>query len=185
MKRLFLALKLEINNEFKEKYHSLKSSLAGENISWAKEDNLHLTLKFFGSTPSSKVKDIEIACQKALEDEKAFNLKADQMGIFGSNYKPRVLWLGFSNAEILKNIHKNIEEELKSINYYPDRQNFVPHLTLGRIKKLNSKKYFQTVIDKKRDWSEFDFRIEKISLFESKLHRNGPEHISLIDFNLQ
>ena len=50
MKRLFVALKINPDQNFLEVYDKLKSSLRHEKIKWVEMQNLHLTLKFFGDT---------------------------------------------------------------------------------------------------------------------------------------
>lgn len=184
MKRLFLAIKFEVDDNFKEKLSALKSNFAAEKMKWVETENLHLTLRFFGETPEDRIPKIIKAVNSALKNQKQFSIESNQLGIFGSNYNPKVIWLGFKKEELIIKIQKQIVNELKSANYYPDRRNFVPHLTLARIKRLSDKKYFQNIINRYRYWEDFRFKIDNIQLLESKLHKSGPEYLVVEEFML-
>ena len=79
---------------------------------------------------------------------------------------------------------KVLRDELKKIGFEPDRQNLVPHLTLGRIKFLKDKLAFRKVVDDFRNISSGEIRVDSFILFESLLKREGPEYIPLKKFML-
>ena len=54
-----------------------------------------------------------------------------------------------------------------------DRQNFVPHLTVTRIKQLKDKELFFDIISEYKDEFIQDLKVEEIILFESILERSG------------
>jgi 2'-5' RNA ligase len=60
----------------------------------------------------------------------------------------------------------------------------VPHLTIARIKKLNSKKYFQSVVQRYKDFDSGEIAIESIFLYQSILHKEGPEYRVLQEYRL-
>ena len=74
---------------------------------------------------------------------------------------------------------------MKVIGYEPDRQNLVPHLTLGRIKLLKDKKMFQQIIDQNRGISSQEINVDRFSLFESILKKEGPVYQTLQIFSLR
>ncbi len=185
MKRVFLALHFRENYIIPQYINILRSELKAENIQWAEPQNLHLTLKFFGPTEDLLISRIEKQLDLVLKNQKPFTLSFNKLGIFGSKYQPRVLWMGLENGEELLKISEMINRALEEIGILTDRQNFVPHLTIGRIKKLHSKKYFQSVINQHNNFSTNDFTIDRIFLYESILKKDGAEYHVLREYLFQ
>ncbi len=184
MKRLFTAIKVTPSEEFLGIYFRLKKSLHQDKIKWVDIDNIHITLKFFGETPVEKINDICDALENSVYDHEPFELSLRDVGIFGSSYKPRVIWLGIDESEELQGLAMDMKHELQLIGYEPDRQNFVPHLTIARIKYIENKKFFQKVIDENKSGFIQKIPVEEIVLFESILHRTGPEYVVVERFIL-
>lgn len=182
MKRLFTALKINIDAEFLLQYRELKHELSYEQIKWVEEHNIHVTLKFFGETEESKIPEMGIVLQKRASATTSIDLHLTGLGIFGSSYSPKVIWAGIEPYTELSMLMKQLHGDLKNIGFEPDRQNPIPHLTLGRIKFLNDKIIFQRAIDRFKNISSRPARIDEMILFESILHRDGPEYIALEKF---
>lgn len=185
MKRLFIAIKIEPDQSFMEIYHKLTSNLSYENIRFAEMKNLHLTLRFIGETEENKITDIDRVMNKTAETAKAFTLNINRTGVFGSSYNPKVLWFGIDHAEQLTHLHTAIELNLSRIGFYPDRQNFVPHLTLSRIKQLKDLKLFQKIINEFREKEIMKQEVQSFSLIESILMKEGPIYNTLNSYTLQ
>ena len=184
MKRLFAAINIPRDEQLKYLLKNLKAELSHESIKWVDAENLHLTLKFFGETDEGRIAPICKALSNAAETSFSFDLSISETGIFGSSYEPRVLWAGLDGGDELELLFNNINDELQEIGIFADRQNFVPHISLGRIKKLQDKKYFQRIIDNYRDFKSGPHSVKSFSLMESRLHKQGPEYIFLEDFRL-
>jgi len=184
MKRLFVAIKIEADENFLKLYWNLRNSLKHEKIKWVEEENLHLTLKFFGKIYDEKIDPICELIGNSVIDCDSFELQLENVGIFGSSYNPKVIWYGIKQSSELKLLHQTITENLKTIGYYPDRQNFVPHLTVARIRKLNDKKIFQRIIDKQKNGFIQKAEVKKLYLFESILQRKEPIYNVIKEFPL-
>ena len=184
MKRLFAAIKINPSEVFFAHYYSLKKQLQHEKIKWVEPENLHLTLKFFGETPEHHIPVINVALSKAVEGFSSFEINIANTGIFGSSYKPRVIWLGIEDKEETLSLATKIISELEYIGIESDRQNFVPHLSLGRIRSLNDKNIFQKVIDQHKEAYIQKEEVKEIHLFESILRPQGPEYKIINSFEL-
>jgi 2'-5' RNA ligase len=182
MKRLFAALKIDPDAEFLTKYRKLKHELRNEQIKWVEERNIHITLKFFGDTPDGDIARIITTLENRSFATACLNFQLSGLGIFGSSYAPRVIWVGIAPYDELSSLMKSIQVDLQRAGYEPDRQNLVPHLTLGRIKLLRDKIIFNRTIDQFKSISSLPIRIHEVILFESILHREGPEYIALEKF---
>ncbi len=185
MKRLFVAIKLKPDENFLRIYYFLKQNLKHDLIKWVEPDKLHLTLKFLGKTPNEKIPRIKQILSDFIKDKSKFEIAFDKVGIFGSSYNPRVIWFGINNNQQIKDLGENLLQHFHENGFQQDRQNFVPHLTIGRIKKLENKKYFQSVIDKVKEENIQKFEIEKIILYQSILKPSEPVYIELGEFELK
>ena len=184
MKRLFAAIKVHPSEEFLSRYYSLKRNLKDEKIRWVDPENIHITLKFFGETPEHHIPAINAALQQSAAGHATFDLSITSTGIFGSSYQPKVIWFGIEPHEDIIRLSESILTELEKTGIERDRQNFVPHLTIARIKQLEDKKYFQKVIDhNKEDFIQKE-EVNEFHLFESMLKPGGAEYTVIGSYSL-
>jgi RNA 2',3'-cyclic 3'-phosphodiesterase len=184
MKRLFAAIKIEPSADFNLAYDQLTSSLRHERIKWVEPYNIHITLKFFGETDEKMIPEINKVLQASARLSGSFTLKINKTGIFGSRYDPRVVWFGIDPEPGMDNLAKNTVVQLQKAGWEPDRQNFVPHLTIGRIKEIKDKALFQKIIASFQDVVLQEQEITEIILFESILRREGPLYVKIASFPL-
>jgi 2'-5' RNA ligase len=74
---------------------------------------------------------------------------------------------------------------MADIGFERDRQNFVPHLTIGRIKYTDNKNLFQQTIEKYKSIEIQRQTVDRFYLIESVLHSDGPVYKVLEEFTLQ
>ena len=188
MKRLFLAIPINTeNNGFAPLVNDLRHRLSHEKmINWVRPTNIHLTLKFIGETPPKDEPRIIEAVSKVVENHHSFTMDFNRTGIFGARYAPRVLWLGMQQTpeELLK-LEEDVLTAFDNIGYQRDRQNFVPHLTLGRIKDLCEKQYFQKVVQAIEQKTYIHQEVNEIILFQSILRPDGAVYKVVKKWSLQ
>ena len=185
MKRLFVAIKVVPDENFMKTYFALRHALQLEKISWVKPENFHLTLKFLGKTPEEKLSVIRKTLQDVTEQTNAFSIKMAGTGIFGSSYKPRVIWFGVEENETVRQLGEEVLNALDRAGFPRDRQNFVPHLTIGRIRKIEHKKLFQNAVAAHRHDFLQELPVEKIILYESLLNPSGVVYRPVMEFRLK
>ncbi len=185
MKRLFAAIKITPDDKFLKLYYRLLKQFEDERIKWVEPQNMHITLKFFGETEENRINGICNVLNNISADHTAFSFFLNNIGIFGSAYKPRVIWFGVENDEPIKLLASDLLIKLETIGFKNDRQNFVPHLTVGRIKELVHKRSFQSKIDKSKDTFIQNVFVNKIYLFESTLTTSGPIYNIVKRFRLR
>ena len=187
MKRLFLAIPIKTaDNGFVPLLDGLKRQLAHEKrINWVRPQNIHLTLKFIGDTPNEDIPKIIEAVEEMLKNHKSFTMDFNRIGIFGSRYAPRVLWMGMNETpQELYNLEEDTLTAFDKLGYLRDRQNFVPHITLGRIKELCEKQYFQKIVSSIEQKSYIKQEVNEIILFQSILRPEGATYKELKKFQL-
>ena len=151
-------------------------------ITWGKSENLHLTLKFLGDTPESKIPELQQVVAKAVKGIEPFVINLRGFGVFPDKRAPRTLWTGIEgNTDILVNLAKEIESKVKSLGFPPEGKPFRPHLTLARIKK--NQRVLGQAIEKARVLADpFVFGrllVEQVCLFESELRPTGSVYTKL------
>jgi len=184
MKRLFAAIKIHPSPNYISLFNEISSSLRHERIKWVEPENMHLTLKFFGETDEVKIPFICQAMEAAVSQSKPFTLKIANTGIFGSHYDPKILWFGIEKLDKLENLARNIFSEIAKCGWDADRQNFVPHLTIGRIKELKDKPLFQKIVGKYNTIEIQEENVTEIILYESILRREGPLYVNVFSAEL-
>jgi len=177
MKRLFAAIKIHPSARFINVLNDVSSSLSHERIKWVEPENIHLTLKFFGETDESQIPAICQAFATAAAPLKPFTLKIADIGIFGSHYDPKIIWFSIEKQQELQNLAQRIFTELAKHGWETGRQNFVPHLTIGRIREIKDKPLFQKIIKKYQTIEIQEEQVSELILYESILRREGPLYL--------
>lgn len=179
MKRLFAAIKTTPGEHALATYYALKGELQRERINWVVPENFHITLKFFGNTPAEKIDAIDALLGPLADKYMPFQLQLAKTGVFGSRYAPRVIWFGFDREDLLKNLGDEVLDTLDRGGFARDRQNFVPHLTIARIKEISNKKLFQAAIERKAHFEPDTITVQEMILYESILKKEGPVYLPL------
>lgn len=162
-----------------------QENLSEDNINWIRTDHYHLTLKFLGKTSSEKIERMVESLKVSLCEEVSFKLNLSEFGLFGSKYSPRVIWAGVEPELKIVKLAQKISKEMESYGFVNDRQNFVPHLTVARIRKLKNKAHFQQVFSKLQSAVKFEQLIDEVVLYESKLSSQGAKYCELAIFPLK
>ena len=172
-KRTFIAVKVPVDDNIEYLVSYLKESLSDEKIRWIKPENLHITLRFIGETDWEKIGEISEQLDELVSDHNIFELGLKDLGVFRSVTYPRVLWAGLDNVEPLKRIKLDLDQRLKSILDQDEDKRFSPHLTLGRMKKIEIRKRLANLISEFSGKEITSFSIDKLIYFESVLRSDG------------
>lgn len=107
----------------------------GNHLKIVSPEQLHLTLKFLGDTPSDRVAEIVLAGRQAWNGLTLPALEARGVGVFPPRGIPRVIWVGLENVETLVNLAEQLDRAMQNVGYAPEQRPFQPHLTLARVKQ--------------------------------------------------
>jgi 2'-5' RNA ligase len=186
MRRLFIALPLE---------DDALVSLGGVHTdieSWGSllkvvpPENYHLTLKFLGNCDDDLARSIEsgFGGLHAGPGEIPFRLRG--IGTFPSIKRASVIWCGLdTDREAVQRIYGMIEQFASPFGFKEEKRDFVPHLTLARVRK--GRKLSGDIIgyierNGETVFGESSFR--RITLFSSQLTPQGPVYTGLADLDL-
>ncbi len=155
-----------------------------DNLKWVKDGQVHLTLKFIGHTPPDGVDDIHHVLHDISTAFSPMEFEIAGTGCFPVPTRPRVLWTGISgDTEPLTNLVTTINEKLDPLGYPKEKNTFIPHITLARIKyppKLTPdiSGFLQT------SFHPIPFHIKRFSLMSSELTPSGAIYRQLHEYTL-
>ncbi|MCQ2279224.1 MAG: RNA 2',3'-cyclic phosphodiesterase [Bacteroidales bacterium] len=185
MKRTFIALPISLDSQYDALQSELRRRTVYDNIVWQAGNLSHLTLRFIGKTPEDKIPRIITTLDTIAQQTPALDLRINKLGVFGSHYAPQVLWLGIEPTPELKLLVSQIETEVRALGFEPSQGNFVPHITLGRIKKIDNKNRFWKMFEELQPSFHQEFHISELHFIRSRLETSGPIYSSLHISQLQ
>ncbi len=148
-------------------------------------ENLHITLKFLGEISESRVEDVKNVMKKALSDFKSFTYTARGVGAFPSENYIRVVFAGVEGGEVIVDMQRKLENELEKIGFKREKRDFVPHITLARVKIPRRKAQLQRFIQEFKKESFGELKVKEVYLMQSILKPSGPEYRPIFTLQLQ
>ena len=132
--RLFLAINIppEVRQAIAEASAPLRT--AAPELSWIREPQLHLTVKFLGELSDEMAPKITEAMNTVAARNRVVDVEIGGVGAFPNFRRPRVVWIGVSPEPKLELLHHDVEEACKSLGLPIDGKPFRPHLTLARVR---------------------------------------------------
>jgi 2'-5' RNA ligase len=176
--RTFIALEIKENIKelLAEVQHKIGSEIGG--IKWVKPNNMHLTLKFLGSTREDKIEDISDILINTAGNLNSFNVSVSGLGAFPSSHNPKVIWAGLKADDVLYKLQKDIDISLESLGFAKEKRPFSPHLTIGRVRDSRTKKNLRDAFEQARA-EPGSFEAENITFYKSGLLPKGPVYTVL------
>ncbi|XRO77528.1 RNA 2',3'-cyclic phosphodiesterase [Methanocaldococcus sp. 10A] len=164
--RLFLAI--DIPENLKNKIKEFQEHFKMKGIKLVEKENLHITVKFLGEVDEEKLKEI-LDLDLSIEPIK---IKLKHIGTFPNSNYIKVIWIKVENENLIE-IFKNIDKKLSNLGFKKEKE-YVPHLTIGRVKFIDNKKKLKDRIEKYKDIDFGEFEAKHIKLYKSTLTPNGP-----------
>ncbi|MEW6528297.1 MAG: RNA 2',3'-cyclic phosphodiesterase [Candidatus Micrarchaeota archaeon] len=151
-----------------------KATSGGAKVTVVNNENIHITIKFLGEVDSKKIQKIEQ--QLRTVEYPAFNVAIEGIGAFPNKQHARVIWARCKTQELVEFAN----EINKALPEFPSEQ-FVGHITLARIKKMDMKQFFE----KYQKWKFGDFKVENFYLMASELSPSGAKHHVIAEYKCQ
>jgi 2'-5' RNA ligase len=182
--RLFIGIKITPSSEIWTALRELKQQLSESEINWVKQENYHITLKFLGETPEYYINSIDIIIQQILYNIHKFDIELKGCDFFGKK-SPQIIWIGLHQVEKLIFLQRMFNKSLQELGFTTETKAFIPHLTIGRIKKLkSSNSNFVKIIEKTSVKIIKPIEIKQVDLIQSKLEATGPVYKSIKSYPL-
>jgi RNA 2',3'-cyclic 3'-phosphodiesterase len=180
--RLFVAL--EIPAAVRDNLATLIKELrnAEPKARWVRTENLHVTLKFLGETPSEKLEAIRNALS-AVRSEQPVRLDFRGLGFFPNEKRPRVLWAGMDASPNVPSLAASIDQAVEKFGFPREDRPFTPHLTLARFSSPRTTEKLRAAIQQNMARESGRLRTNEFHLIESKLKPSGAEYTQLASFS--
>jgi 2'-5' RNA ligase len=172
-KRLFIAV--DIDEVTREQVGRISTRVRealdkDAKVSWVRLDRMHLTLHFFGDADATLEQRMRDALARPIRDA-AFEVSFHGLGFFPGRGSPRVLWLGIRDGlGPLCRIHAALARA---------HEPFTPHLTLARFRGRVPRSKVVGITDIPAIAGPS--RIDRVTLYESRLSPAGPTYIPLAE----
>lgn len=110
--------------------------MAPGSYTWVDPENLHLTFKFLGNVRDNEVPEVCRVVQRAVNGLEPLVATVAGLGAFPDIQRPRTIWMGITEgADELVSLQRRIDAALNALGFPLERNDFQPHITLGRIAK--------------------------------------------------
>jgi 2'-5' RNA ligase len=166
---------------------------AARAVRWVDQDQVHLTLRFFGNLADGHASAIAASLTGPWSSG-PFDLVVTGARAFPERGRPQVIWAGVdsggagSSAALLAALHDEVTEKLRPLSLPdPDRgRPFRPHLTVGRVRRVVPSGFARSLV------SAFAAvpvpllrsRVDRLTLIESRLSPRGSSYVELANLDL-
>lgn len=190
-KRIFIAINLPeiIKNKLVEYQKEIDESFFEENfhpIRWTKKENLHITLEFLGYLTEEEILKVKEVLKNLVKNFSPFEVNLIEVRYGPKEEKiPRMIWVVGERKKEILDLKEKLDDKLKkSINFEPEKREFTPHITLGRIRKWQFKAIPLDERPKVKKEIDLNLKVNSIELMESILKRTGPDYKIIESFLL-
>jgi 2'-5' RNA ligase len=184
--RLFVAV--PVAEHVREAVGRLMEGLAGAPIDvrgpgqprWVSVQGLHLTLRFLGATPDTRLAELSEAVSDAARGVAPFRVELNGGGAFPNAQRPRVLWIGIGRGEAeLVALSRRLNDGLHRLGWPLDDRPLQAHLTLARTDGVQgADEKAERLIERARDL-RLDWQADSLVLYKSNLG-HGPTHYEVV-----
>lgn len=164
--RAFIGIK--IPEEIRKEYSKLCRPLRDTGIlSFVRPEKMHITIAFFKDLKTEDFKKVAEIIQNL--NIEMFPVNCSNLGLFKRKGVPSTVYVNIQSEE-LTYIAKEIHEKLKNANIEFDDKQFVPHITLARVKELDSEADFMKKYNgMRKNVKESEFFTDYIHVYSSDL----------------
>lgn len=184
MTRTFIAL--ELNEALQRHLSGMIRQMASAlpHLRWVDPLSIHLTLAFLGELTDEQLYEAMQAAEIAAQSTSTFEYRLAHVGVFGSQRRPRVIWVGIEEPSgTLLRLHRVLNRELAQRGLAVDTRPFSPHLTLSRVKASLKPEEVQTLqrfLEKKHSFATSpSYHVSHINVMKSELSRTGAKYVCL------
>lgn len=154
-----------------------------------KPENMHLTVRFFGSVSAPQVESLIAAVRRSARSIRPFTLTLGGVGAYPSDRNARVFWVGLDDGLApLRAARGRVDDALAQAAFERAPRKFSPHVTIARVRdrasRIERRKAAESLLAAKLD-SALPIPVERISLMRSVLLPSGPEYSALAEIPLE
>lgn len=155
-------------------------------VRWEPSHQVHLTLAWLGRLADADVGQVKQMINQVAGSGEPGRLQPVDLGTLYHRHEPAVIYLLLADQDgQVGRLQAELAEVLGQVTPQP-RRKFLPHVTIGRVKKSDPTTVKQS-LDKLSQvvftpWPEF--AVDQIHLYESFLSKSGSSYARLASFSL-
>ncbi len=182
--RTFIAL--PTSAEIKDKMALVQSDLkrTQADVKWDATNKFHITLKFLGNVNQDKLENLYHVIGNAVNQQQAFELEYNSVGVFPNMNNPRVIWIGAEPNQKLMDLQSNIQQTCMELGFPKEDRGFHPHVTLGRVRGRKNISHLTEAI-KSITFEPIVFFCKELLIMKSDLKPEGSVYTVLKSFQLK
>jgi RNA 2',3'-cyclic 3'-phosphodiesterase len=169
MPRLFTGI--ELPEDIVWRLSTIRAGLNGAH--WIDPENYHITMRFAGDISGAQASHFADALADARFD--SFDIELSGLGSFGGN-KPRAIWTGVKPSRSLELLQKAHERAARLAGLPPETRNFVPHITLARLRNVSAQAVAE-YLARHGGFSSAPFAVSRFVLFSSRPNQGGGPYL--------
>jgi 2'-5' RNA ligase len=153
-------------------------------LSWVKQENLHITLRFLGDLDEAAVDRASAAVSRSLALAIAPRARLGRLSAFPNLRRPRVLWVGLSEGEeAVSELAVAADEGLRGAGFGPSDRPFRAHITLARVRE--GARGLETLRDAAGPEPPPAAFLDRVAVMKSDLHPSGSRYTALQEVRLR
>jgi len=154
-------------------------------VAWVAAGNLHLTLKFLGAVPETRIESIAGALRDAGLAGRPFEARIRGLGAFPSTGRPRVVWAGVTDgASQMTELARRVDIALAALGFAPEERPFSPHVTLGRVRRPERNPALADALERASGREYGLLQVQSAALMRSQLGPRGARYSELVTVGL-
>ena len=174
--RLFVAI--ELDERVRSRLEKVQAKLRPEcdGVRWVRPELIHLTLKFLGEVPDSKVAAVTQSIARAVANGEPLAMTLTGTGCFPPRGPVRIVWVGAEEPSgKLVHFAESVDAELARIGFPREQRPFSPHLTIGRVQDDRSGGKLRSAVTAVAI-DRIEQAVESVTLMSSVLSPKGPTY---------
>lgn len=151
-------------------------------VRWVRMDGLHLTLRFLGPTPATRIPVIGGLLDHLAGTTSGFEVALSGAGAFPSMDRPRTVWLGVSDGvDALSGLVERLDAGFALAGWPNEPRPFRAHLTLARSDGVRAGPAVAAALVAATAETDFrpSFMAREIVLFESRTGHGAARYVAL------
>lgn len=189
--RTFIAIELNdtLHHALAQTQAHFKRDPVARAIRWVAPENIHITLKFLGDVDAAHIPALERAVARICQTFAPFTLTISGAGAFPNTRRPNIIWVGAcGQVDVAARLAEQIDAACATLGFAREDRAFIPHLTLGRVKRDASPSERQRIgalIESAHIGDLGELRVEHVAVMKSDLTPEGSVYTRLAECALQ
>lgn len=185
--RMFCAFELpeSLRTQIHEHTKRVREAVPEAAASWSRPENIHLTVKFFGSVDPVNISLISAAAERVAKEFSPVQIQVGTTGLFPRPSRPQVLWVGVADpSNRLLALQQRLEDEFEREGFPKEDRPFRPHLTVARVRNpQGTRRLAQTHLE--TEFAQIAVTLDELVLFRSETSSKGSKYTPISTHRLE